>query len=78
MQMYTHKVFSLKKTEGKFGAKALWYNVCLTCLRSQVQSPELQKRGKELEWRDGSEVKNTGCSYRGPGFDSHIVSHSSL
>ena len=27
-------------------------------------------KGEEMDWRDGSEVRSTGCSSRGPEFKS--------
>ncbi|CAO2610004.1 C-type lectin domain family 18 member B [Lemmus lemmus] len=50
-------------------------------LRSQVQPPAANMQRMILwGWRDGSEVKRTDCSSRGPEFNSsnHMVAHSHL
>ena len=38
-------------------------------VRKQVREMAL-KKGDQLGWRDGSQVKSTVCSYRGPEFNS--------
>lgn len=45
--IHTKKFFHLKKKkEGRFGEIAHWYNTCLTLMRPQVHSLELQKKAK--------------------------------
>lgn len=42
------------------------YNVRLS-LKKQLQKKNLKARRKDKSWKDGSAVKSTGCSSRGPG-----------
>jgi hypothetical protein len=74
LSLFKYFKFSYLKNPLMHSHIALFYMVFL--LNNDIFINFLKTQG----WRDGSAVKNTGCSFRGPEFNSqkHMVAHNHI
>jgi hypothetical protein len=62
----------MRKTQNKGENDKVWISIKMICIVAVDWSKNLIAilRNQMKGWRDGSEIKSTGCSSRGPEFNS--------